>query len=483
VQTGVVHRSERQVALDRTIVAAIVLGLFAFYVSIQAGVLVSRDAHTMASVGRNLVQHGSLHRYLPGRPKAWSPYGIGVSLVTVPLWALQLHVAPHGEGWVSSGNAVITAVTGGFLYRCGVEIGWRRTVAVITVLVFGLLTMAPVYSTEMFSEPGVTLGIVVTLLGLLLWSRRSRHGPWLVGVGLSVAVLFRTDSYVTVVLPTLVLVPLFIPPRELRSTARRWLAPVAVPLIVVSAWTVVYNVIRFRTAFVTSYGGVSFTNPLADGLYRQVLSPGKGFFWYDPILLVGLFGVVLLYRRRRALAIAIAVLSVTRVLVFAKWPFPDGSVAWGPRFLVPLCALLSLGVGEAIARSEKLSRGRRLWARGLIVVLGAAGAFVNVLSLWVPYEQQHREFTARGTLPTDHALALVEIQRRQALTYNRWSHTPLRYAVTHLAHASRTGVGFPLRWWQGGWSVPGVTALVVAIAALSFALRAAGHDSGGLEMP
>jgi hypothetical protein len=31
--------------------------------------------------------------------------------------------------------------------------------------------------------------------------------------------------------------------------------------------------------------------------------------------------------------------------------------------------------------------------------------------------------------------------------------------------------------------VPGVTALVVAIAALSFALRAAGHDSGGLEMP
>jgi hypothetical protein len=119
----------------------------------------------------------------------------------------------------------------------------------------------------------------------------------------------------------------------------------------------------------------------------------------------------------------------------------------------------------------------------VIVVLGAAGAFVNVLSLWVPYEQQHREFTARGTLPTDHALALVEIQRRQGLTFNRWSHSPLRYAVTHLAHSSRTGVGFPLRWWQGGWSVPGVTALVVAIAALSFALRAAGHDSGGLEMP
>ena len=195
VQAGVVHRTKREIALDRTIVAAIVLGLFAFYVSIQAGVLVSRDAKTMASVGRNLWQHASLHRYLPGHRKLWSPYGIGVSLMTVPLWAVQLRLAPHGQGWVSSGNTVITTVTGGFLYRCGVEVGWRRTVAVLTVLVFGLLTMAPMYSTEMFSEPGVTLGIVVTLLGLLLWSRRSRHGPWLVGAGLSVAVLFRTDSF------------------------------------------------------------------------------------------------------------------------------------------------------------------------------------------------------------------------------------------------------------------------------------------------
>ncbi len=463
--------------------AAIVLGLFAFYVSIQAGVLVSRDAKTMASVGRNLWQHASLHRYLPGHRKLWSPYGIGVSLMTVPLWAVQLRLAPHGQGWVSSGNAVITAVTGGFLYRCGVEVGWRRTVAVLTVLVFGLLTMAPMYSTEMFSEPGVTLGIVVALLGLLLWSRRSRHGPWLVGAGLSVAVLFRTDSFATVVLPCLVLVPLFVPPRELRATARRWLAPVAVPLLVVSAWTLGYNQVRFRKAFVTSYGKVSFTNPLPDGVYRQVLSPGKGFFWYDPILIVGLVGVVLLYRRRRALAIAIAVLSVVRVLVFAKWPFPDGSVAWGPRFLVPLCALLSLGVGEAIARSGNLPRGRRLWARGVIVVLGAAGAFVNVLSLWVPYEQQHRDYTAPNTLPTDHALALVEIQRRQALTFNRWSHSPLHYAVTHLAHASRGDVGFPLRWWQGGWSVPGITALAVAVGALSFALRAASREPAVVEAP
>ena len=471
-----VHRTERQVALDRTIVAAIVLASFAFYVSIQAGVLVSRDAHTMASVGRNLVQHGSLHRSA-GSPKAWSPYGIGVSLVTVPLWALQLHVAPHSQGWVSSGNAVITAVTGGFLYRCGVEIGWRRTVAVITVLVFGLLTMAPVYSTEMFSEPGGD-------------ARDRRHAP-------------RPAPLV--------------PGQQARSVAggRRSVGRRALPHRLVrdggppdpGAGALVHPATRAaldRTPLAApgrrapdrrlGLDARLQCDPLPDGprhllrrsqlhrpagrrLYRQVLSPGKGFFWYDPILIVGLVGVVLLYRRRQRPGdhdrgpVRGSGARVREVAV------PRRERGWGPRFLVPLCALLSLGVGEAIARSGKLSRGRRLWAGvGVIVVLGAAGAFVNVLSLWVPYEQQHRDFTAPATLPTDHTLALVEIQRRQALTFNRWSHTPLRYAVTHLAHASRTGVGFPLRWWQGGWSVPGITALVVAIAALSF--RAPGRRPG-----
>ena len=342
--------------LDRTIVAAIVLGLFGV-LRLDPGRRPRQPRRP--DHGQRRSQPGAARLAAPvpaGSPKAWSPYGIGVSLVTVPLWAVQLHVAPHGQGWVSSGNAVITAVTGGFLYRCGVEIGWRRTVAVITVLVFGLLTMAPVYSTEMFSEPGVTLGIVVTLLGLLLWSRRSRHGPLLLGAGLSVAVLFRTDSYVTVVLPTLVLVPLFIPPRELRSTARRWLLPVALPLIVVSAWTLVYNVIRFRTAFVTSFGGVRLHEPAG----RRALPPGpeprEGLLLVRPGPARGPGRGRAAVPTTRAVAIAIAVLSVVRVLVFAKWPFPDGSVAWGPRFLVPLCALLSLGVGEAI-RGAGSSRG------------------------------------------------------------------------------------------------------------------------------
>jgi hypothetical protein len=55
---------------------------------------------------------------------------------------------------------ILTALTGALLYRIGRTLGWRRTTAVIVPVAFGILTMAAVYSTELFSEPAVTLGTV-----------------------------------------------------------------------------------------------------------------------------------------------------------------------------------------------------------------------------------------------------------------------------------------------------------------------------------
>ena len=112
-------------------------------------------------------------------------------------------------------------------------------------------------------------------------------------------------------------------------------AALAIPIGAAVLWTGYYNNLRFGSPFEDSYPGVTFSNPLLDGVQRQLLSPGKGFFWYDPILLAALPGLVWLVRRDRALGGIIIGLSVLRVLVFAKWPFPDGSIASGPRFLLP----------------------------------------------------------------------------------------------------------------------------------------------------
>lgn len=489
VRASSTRRSEHDVALDRTVAIAVLLALFALYFSIQGGSLISWDGKVMAGVGRNIWEHASLRTFQgsfgvdtgwrPGDPEGWAAYNIGVSVVTVPLWALQLTFAPDRVGFVTLANALVTALAGAVVYLCGIELDWDRTVAVCSALIFGLLTMAVLYSTELFSESGVTLAVIVVLLGLLRWGHAKPEGPLLVGIGVSLAVLFRSDSYAMVVLPAFLLVPAFVPLRRLAESWRHWLPALGWPLGIVTGWTLAFNAVRFGSPLILSYGGVGFTTSFGDGLYRQLLSPGKGFFWYNPILIPALVGVVLLFRRRRAAALAVIVLSLVRAVFYAKWVTPDGSIAWGPRFLLPACALLALGVGELIAWSRSRARRPRIVIRGSIIFLAVVSGIVTVASLWVPYEQQWNRTSDPTTLSASPELATAEIERRQERMYNTWAQSPIRYNLTHLASARRTffSVGFPLRWWQGGPSVPGVVSLGGAVAFLSFAWWAARRRS------
>ena len=472
------RRSERDRALDRTVAVALLLGLLAFYFSIQAGVFISWDGKVMAGVGRNLWQHASLHTFQgsfginpswhPGVPEGWSKYGIGVSLLTVPLWALQLHFAPNELGFVTFTNALVMALTGAVVYLCGVELDWDRTVAVYTTLIFGLLTMAPIYSTELFSEPSLTLAVVVVLLGLLRWERARPGGPLLVGIGLSVAVLFRSDAYATVAIPTLLLVPAFVPLHRLAKSWRGWLPALGGPLCIATGWTLAYNAMRFGSPFQFSYPGEGFTFPFGDGLYRQLMSPGKGFFWYNPILIAGVVGVALLFRRRRGAALAIIVLCLVRPLFYAKWWAPEGGAFWGPRFLLPACALLAFGVGELIVWTRSRARRPRIAIRGAVVCLAVLSGIITVISLWVPWEQQSFQINNPTTLPTNAALAHVEVSRRVDRTFNTWAESPIHYNLTHLTAAHRRGEG-----WKGGVSAPGMASVGMAITFFFFAWWAA----------
>jgi hypothetical protein len=153
---------------------------------------------------------------------------------------------------------------------------------------------------------------------------------------------------VVLVLPVLIVVPLFMPLTRLRATWRRWLPALAIPLALALSWTLYYNNLRFGSPFDGGYQDDLFTFGFFDGIGRQLLSPGKGFFWYDAILIAALPGFVWLWRRDRGTAVAVAGLSLARVLFFASWYTPDGFVAWGPRFLLPACALLAIPLGETI---------------------------------------------------------------------------------------------------------------------------------------
>jgi hypothetical protein len=217
-----------------------------------------------------------------------------------------------------------------------------------------------------------------------------------------------------------------------------------------------------------------FNHPILEGIQRQLLSPGKGFFWYDPILIAALPGLVLLWRRNRALFGVVIALFVSRVVYFAHFNNPDGSVAWGPRYLVPLCPLLVLGVGEVFESARSLRRRSRAWIRGICAVLATASAVVIFASVWVPYTYTWGAIN-EGIPPT---LTANQVKAVQDARFDRQNYdlywSPIILNLRRLSHGGHFNPpGFPLRWWRGGPSAVGVITLGGAIAGFAATLGVA----------
>ena len=396
-----------------------------------------------------------------------------MSIVLIPFWAIQKAVDRNHGYWLTVAAPLITATTGVVVYRIGVTLGWHRVSSVIAALSFGLLTMAPAYTIELYNEPAVALSLVIALLGLLRMEAGRKSGPWLLGVSVAVACLFRYESFLLVV-PIIAAVPLFVRRDRLRRHWRRWLSPILAPTTLAVAWTLWYNAYRDGDPFGFTPGG-PFSTHLLDGLQRQLLSTGKGFFWYNPILVAAIPGTYLLWRRKRGVAVIIVALFLARALYFARYWNPDGSVAWGPRYLMPMCPLLALGVGEVVERTKTMARRLRVRIRLGLGALALAGALVTLSSLWVPYTYSWA-FVSYVPHKGQMTVAQVKaIQRHQASRQNnQWRWSPILLNLKHLSGPSFCcSARFPLRWWRGGPSAVGTTSLLVALAGLLSATAAA----------
>lgn len=460
-------------AVDRRIVALLFFGLLAAYLTVQYGVMQSWDGRINAGVAKNLWEHHRLEEFgdsfgvVGQSPLAYSKYAIGLSLLMAPMWQFDPGQGVDNAFWLTLVNPVLSAIAAVAVYLIGLHLRWSRSVAVITALVFGLLTMIPVYSTELLPDPGTTMCVTLFLLGVLRWRDVGPRNGWLVGTAVGGAILFRVES-VVVVAPAIALVLLLVPGRELWRTRRQWLPGLLVPLAVVAVWILYYNDLRYGSPFDAGPDTGLFNFPIVDGIWRQLGSSGKGFFWYNPILLAALPGIVWLWRRERAVVAIVAVLFASRVLFFARFISPDGDVAWGPRYLLPGCALLAIGLGESLQHVARCAPMRRRLATASIAVLAAISGVVVVAGLWVPYTYSWgivNNVPGYQSMAPGQAEAIVASQLERQ--NNDWYWSPI---VLNL-RGDAPPRPFLLRWWKGGPSVAGVLLAVAAVGTLSAAFR------------
>jgi 4-amino-4-deoxy-L-arabinose transferase-like glycosyltransferase len=340
----------------------------------------------MAAVAHNIVNHftiktvGAFHDVFHDSTP-YSSYGIADSILLVPLYAASKVTGGPGF-WQSLLNPMLIAGSAALLYRIGRTLRWSPLLSVVAALTFGALTMALQYTTELLSEPGVCFCITLIVYAVLAWRDGKAWAPLVVGIAVGAAIQFRADSVVTVGIVLLAL-PLFVPRKQLFRPSS--LLSLGAPIGLSLGFLFWYNALRFGSPFVLAYHNEGYTTPLLHGLHGLLLSPGKSFFLYNPIAILGLIGLVVLARTNPRVAILILLLIVPRLILFAKWDAWEGGLDYGPRFLMPVVGLFVLAAFEVVHSARRT--GWRKPAVLAVVVAALVTVPINYLSVRVPYEQ------------------------------------------------------------------------------------------------
>lgn len=97
------------------------------------------------------------------------------------------------------------------------------------------------------------------------------------------------------------------------------------------------------------------TRPQLEGLYTLLISDERAWIYYCPIVLVGIFGFILLYRNPEYKEKALLILSIVLVdiLIYSMFDDPWGGWAFGPRYLIPGAALLCTFIAPLLDRFKK----------------------------------------------------------------------------------------------------------------------------------
>jgi hypothetical protein len=307
-------------------------------------------------------------------------------------------------------NPLVTALTGALLYTFTRKLGYAARTAFTVGLIYGAATFALPYIKTLFGEPlaglllltavmalhadgrprdlfvaGIMLGLLVgvnTIYGLFLpvfaiyvWMWRSADNAGIVPTDDARSAWRSPDTQKHVPTDDAHFVGMrpassawrspdtqkHVPTRRAlsvgttyMSSIRTTIVPFAAPIVIILVLIALYNTLRFGSPFDSGYhfaDGEGFTRPIPLGIYGLLISPYRGLFWYNPVLLLALPGWLMLRRAMPRLAWLLLALTLIQLIAFAGWWSWHGGIVWGPRFLIPATPLIALMLAPLIERT------------------------------------------------------------------------------------------------------------------------------------
>ena len=137
-----------------------------------------------------------------------------------------------------------------------------------------------------------------------------------------------------------------------------------------------------------------WSTPFHVGFLGPLLQPEKSIFLFDPLLVLAIFLLALLWKRLtpevRAYGMSSLLLLLAYICFYARYTYWSGDFAWGDRYvsttveLVTLVAVPMLLRYRAFFSRERL--GRTIWCAGWALIAGSLMIQLASLAFWLPLE-------------------------------------------------------------------------------------------------
>ncbi len=342
----------------------------------------------------------------------YSSYGIGMSLVFAPLYAIG-RTAGEGVSFMGLAGPILFAATAGVTIETLRRRDYRTKVVALAATFTVILSPLLAYAVTDFSEPGVALMVALIVLALDGVSREARWAALGAGAAVGGAVLCRSDSLLVIAVPTGV--ALLVYSHAKRRDALLFGVAIVPALVIWGA----YNAARYGSIFDSGYHGQPFDHPFWSGLYGLVLSPGRGIVVYVPILFVAAAVTPRLRGLERSSAFFAWALLSGRLLLYARWWSWYGGDVWGPRFLLPVLPAFAPVVAAALVQWPRVTR----FVGELGVALALIGLYLVLHPEYNPYFPPHIDVSA-GPFVTQ-SIAPAYAHAADAAMFD-WGRFPLR---------------------------------------------------------
>ena len=116
------------------------------------------------------------------------------------------------------------------------------------------------------------------------------------------------------------------------------------------------------------------TRNILNGFYLHFVSPDRGIIYFTPVILLGVLGALLAYKKKvRMVPLFMAIIGAN-ILLYSMWGDPWGGWAFGSRYLIPAYAILAIFIALLLTYWRK-----NILFLTIFLILFAYSAAVNTL--------------------------------------------------------------------------------------------------------